>query len=147
MLEPHTERHLKLMSQGGENREAVYGDGAYRIRKGSFGNVTAGRIPRNILQAGHISAVFTRLSGKQAMGHGDFKLLAALGAWSGWQLVPVILYGACLLGCAFFAIKALRKGSNGASRMMPFGPCLAVMGWILLMWGHFVREVATTLLP
>ncbi|MDC6536567.1 A24 family peptidase [Pseudomonas syringae] len=95
-----------------------------------------------------ISAVFTRLSGKQAMGHGDFKLLAALGAWCGWQLVPVILYGACLLGCAFFALQALNPGSNsnGASRMMPFGPCLGVMGWITLMWGHFVREVATTLL-
>lgn len=93
-----------------------------------------------------ISAVFTRLSGKQAMGHGDFKLLAALGAWCGWQLVPAILYGACVLGCGYFALQALRKGSNGASRMMPFGPCLAVMGWISLMWGHFVREVATTLL-
>ncbi|MDC6536566.1 site-specific DNA-methyltransferase [Pseudomonas syringae] len=57
VLEPHTERHLKLMNQGGENREAVYGDGAYRIRKGSFGNLTAGRIPRNILQAGHACSI------------------------------------------------------------------------------------------
>lgn len=52
VLEPHTEAHKKLIANGGERRTAVYGDGAYRIRPGSYGNKTEGRIPRNVL---HIS--------------------------------------------------------------------------------------------
>jgi len=48
VLEPHTEQQLKLIAKGGEQRYAQYGDGAYTIRHGSFGNVTPGRIPRNV---------------------------------------------------------------------------------------------------
>jgi site-specific DNA-methyltransferase (cytosine-N4-specific) len=53
VLQEHTERHLKLMRGGGENREGVFGDGAYRLKKGSFGEETAGRIPKNVLTFGH----------------------------------------------------------------------------------------------
>lgn len=53
VLQPHTEKHKKLMAAGGEQRTAIYGDGANRIRKGSFGRVTAGRLPTNVLSAGH----------------------------------------------------------------------------------------------
>lgn len=53
VLEPHSERHLKLIADGGEKRVASYSDGAYRLREGSFGNPTAGKIPRNILTRGH----------------------------------------------------------------------------------------------
>lgn len=53
VLEQHTRRHLDLMAQGGEQREAVYGDGAYRLRHGSFGRVSEGRIPRNVIERGH----------------------------------------------------------------------------------------------
>lgn len=49
VLQAHTEQHLKLIDQGGESRTAVYGDGAYRLKPGSFGAVTAGRIPRNVI--------------------------------------------------------------------------------------------------
>lgn len=57
VLEPHTERHKRLMAQGGEQRDAVFGDGAYGIRSGrSFANVTEGRIPRNVLTFGHSCA-------------------------------------------------------------------------------------------
>ncbi len=49
VLQEHTERHLKLIHQGGEDRTAEYGDGAYRLKPGSFGGVTAGRIPRNVI--------------------------------------------------------------------------------------------------
>jgi DNA modification methylase len=52
VLEPHTEAHQKLMARGGEQRTAIYGDGAYRIRHGSYGNHTEGRIPRNVI---HVS--------------------------------------------------------------------------------------------
>ncbi|MBI6556966.1 N-4 cytosine specific DNA methylase [Pseudomonas veronii 1YdBTEX2] len=53
VLEPHSERHLKLMQAGGENRETNYGDGAYRLKVGSFGTPTPGRIPNNIITRGH----------------------------------------------------------------------------------------------
>lgn len=53
VLEPHTPRQQALINQGGERRTATYGDGAYRLRPGSFGQATAGRIPRNVIQQGH----------------------------------------------------------------------------------------------
>lgn len=53
VLEPHTERHKALIARGGEARNAVYCDGAYRITPGSFGNPTEGRIPRNVFVRGH----------------------------------------------------------------------------------------------
>lgn len=56
VLLPHSEKHLKLIAAGGEARTASYGDGAYRLRPGSFGRQTAGRIPRNVITAGHVCA-------------------------------------------------------------------------------------------
>jgi DNA modification methylase len=53
VLQPHKERHLKLIQQGGENRYTNYGDGAYRLKPGSFGNATAGTIPKNVITRGH----------------------------------------------------------------------------------------------
>lgn len=53
VLEPHSERHLKLMQSGGEQRETCYGDGAYRLKVGSFGTMTEGRIPKNVISRGH----------------------------------------------------------------------------------------------
>jgi len=56
VLEAHTERQLKLMKAGGEKREADYGDGAYRLRPGAYGELTSGRIPRNVIARGHACA-------------------------------------------------------------------------------------------
>lgn len=53
VLVPHSSRHLALIERGGENREAVFADGAYRVKKGSFGRRTEGAIPRNVLAMGH----------------------------------------------------------------------------------------------
>lgn len=53
VLEAHTKRHMELMQGGGEKRSASYGDGAHRIRPASYGQVTEGRIPRNVLVRGH----------------------------------------------------------------------------------------------
>lgn len=53
VLQPHTERHLRLMASGGEKREAVYADGAYRLKEGNFGKETPGKIPRNVLNFSH----------------------------------------------------------------------------------------------
>jgi DNA modification methylase len=54
VLEPHSAAHQKLIGQGGEKRERVSGDGAYRIREGSYGNDTPGRIPRNVMHVGNV---------------------------------------------------------------------------------------------
>jgi site-specific DNA-methyltransferase (cytosine-N4-specific) len=69
VLEPHTETHKKLLAQGGEQRERVHSDGAYRLRKGSFGNATEGRIPRNVLQIGHSCSESQRCN-RYAKEHG-----------------------------------------------------------------------------
>jgi len=65
VLQEHTEKHLKLIHQGGEQRESVFSDGAYRVKQGSFGAATEGRIPRNILTYGHRCAA--QLAYKKAM--------------------------------------------------------------------------------
>jgi leader peptidase (prepilin peptidase)/N-methyltransferase len=81
--------------------------------------------------------IFKLLTGKEGMGHGDFKLLAAIGAWVGWQqLLSVILISSLtgtLLGIALL-IKAKREQREMAS--IPFGPYLAAGGWITLIWGQ-----------
>jgi DNA modification methylase len=53
VLQPHTDRHQRLMESGGAHRAAVYGDGAYRLRHDSFGRITEGKIPRNVIERGH----------------------------------------------------------------------------------------------
>ena len=76
---------------------------------------------------------FRALTGKEGMGHGDFKLLAALGAWLGWIALPVIVLIASLAG-AVIGIGLILKGRLGREVPMPFGPFLAAAGWIALMW-------------
>jgi len=77
--------------------------------------------------------LFRQLTGKDGMGHGDFKLLAALGAWCGLQgVLPVILISS-FLGLIFGSLWLLVKGKTRATPI-PFGPYLAVAGWIFFMW-------------
>jgi leader peptidase (prepilin peptidase) / N-methyltransferase len=82
---------------------------------------------------------FKLLTGKEGMGYGDFKLLAALGAWLGWQALPQIillssLVGACL-GIAMIVIRGRDKNIP-----IPFGPYLAIAGWIALVWGRQINH-------
>ncbi len=78
---------------------------------------------------------FKLMTGKDGMGYGDFKLLAAIGAWLGWQMLPlVILLSAAvgtLIGVAGIIIQGRDKGAK-----LPFGPYLAVAGFIALIWGQ-----------
>ena len=77
---------------------------------------------------------FRLLTGKEGMGHGDFKLLAALGAWVGLAgVLPVILLSS-LLGAVVGSIWLAAKGRDRATPI-PFGPYLALAGWIVFMWG------------
>ncbi|HEY3808857.1 MAG TPA: A24 family peptidase [Steroidobacteraceae bacterium] len=78
--------------------------------------------------------VFRLLTGKEGMGYGDFKLLAALGAWLGWRmLLPIVLLAALVGAVMGVALIAGRRHQRGVP--MPFGPFLAAAGWIALMWG------------
>ena len=75
------------------------------------------------------------VTGKEGMGYGDFKLLAALGAWLGWQmLLPVILIAAVVGAVVGIAVLATRKQSRATP--IAFGPFLAAAGWLVLMFGH-----------
>ena len=78
--------------------------------------------------------VFKQLTGKEGMGHGDFKLLAAIGAWTGLNgILPTILLSS-LVGAILGSIWLAAKGRDRATPI-PFGPYLAVAGWIAFFWG------------
>ncbi|RMP62479.1 hypothetical protein ALQ18_04267 [Pseudomonas marginalis pv. marginalis] len=83
--------------------------------------------------------LFKLITGKDGMGYGDFKLLALLGAWGGWQILPMTLLMSSLLGVAAGLIL-MRLRKSKASTPMPFGPCLAIGGWIALLWGGQITD-------
>lgn len=75
---------------------------------------------------------FKLVTGKEGLGYGDFKLLAALGAWLGWQALPQIILLSSLVGAVSgIAMIALKRQQRGAA--MPFGPYLAAAGWLALV--------------
>lgn len=78
---------------------------------------------------------FKLLTGKEGMGYGDFKLLGALGAWVGWQSLPVVILFSSVVGAAIGISLMLFKGRDH-SQPMPFGPFLAAAGWMTLLWGN-----------
>jgi leader peptidase (prepilin peptidase)/N-methyltransferase len=83
--------------------------------------------------------LFKIVTGKEGMGYGDFKLLAALGAWLGWQYVPLIILLSSVVGaiCGGLILAARR---NSTSTPMPFGPYLAGAGWIAVFWGDTIID-------
>jgi len=79
--------------------------------------------------------VFKIITGKEGMGYGDFKLLAALGAWVGWQMLPLIIILSSLVG-AIIGIGLVILRGRDKNIPIPFGPYLAIAGWLALMWGE-----------
>lgn len=77
--------------------------------------------------------LFRLLTGKEGMGHGDFKLLAALGAWGGWQILPFVIFASSVFGAVFGILWMIAKRSR-ESLPMPFGPWLAVAGFVAVLW-------------
>lgn len=78
--------------------------------------------------------LFKLLTGKEGMGYGDFKLFAALGAWLGWQMLPLIILLSAFTG-AVVGITMIAVRGRDRNIPIPFGPYLAAAGWIALMWG------------
>lgn len=79
--------------------------------------------------------LFKLLTGKEGMGFGDFKLLAMLGAWMGWKMLPVIILLSSLVGAVVGIALILVRGRD-RNIPIPFGPYLAAAGWLALLWGN-----------
>jgi leader peptidase (prepilin peptidase)/N-methyltransferase len=79
--------------------------------------------------------LFRLATGKEGMGYGDFKLLGAIGAWVGWQSLPVVVLFSSVVGALIGIALILVKGRDH-NQPMPFGPFLAAAGWITLLWGN-----------
>lgn len=83
--------------------------------------------------------LFKLLTGKEGMGYGDFKLLAMLGAWLGWQSLPGIVLLSSLVGAVIGISLILFRGRD-RNIPIPFGPYLAIAGWIYLLWGENLTQ-------
>ncbi len=81
--------------------------------------------------------VFKLVTGKEGMGYGDFKLLAMLGAWGGWQVLPLTILLSSLVGAVLGIIILKSRGDSNATPL-PFGPYLAIAGWIAIIWGDWI---------
>ena len=83
--------------------------------------------------------LFRLLTGKEGMGYGDFKLLAALGAWLGWQILPLTILLSSLVG-AVIGLTMIGLKRHKSSQPMPFGPFIALAGWIAMIWGDKIID-------
>ncbi|MGH8637339.1 MAG: prepilin peptidase [Burkholderiales bacterium] len=82
---------------------------------------------------------FKLATGKEGMGHGDFKLLAAIGAWLGWQKLPLVILLSSVVG-ATVGIALIVFARHGREKPIPFGPYLAAAGLIALLWGDVITR-------
>jgi leader peptidase (prepilin peptidase)/N-methyltransferase len=83
--------------------------------------------------------LFKLVTGKDGMGYGDFKLLAALGAWLGWQQLPMIILMSAVVGALINIVMIVARGRD-RSVPIPFGPYLAAAGWITMLWGETIKN-------
>ncbi len=90
-----------------------------------------------------IYQLFKLITGKEGMGFGDFKLLAAIGAWGGWQILPFVIFASSAFGALFGIMWMLVKGRE-KSLPMPFGPWLAMGGLVALVWHDAILRLSQT---
>jgi len=83
--------------------------------------------------------LFKLATGKDGMGYGDFKLLGALGAWLGWQNLPMIIMMSAVVGAVINITMIVARGKD-RSIPIPFGPYLAAAGWITMIWGENIKN-------
>src|SRR5580658_2960390 len=82
---------------------------------------------------------FRLITGKEGMGYGDFKLFAALGAWLGWKLLPLVILLSAATGAVLGILMIVLRGRD-RSAPMPFGPYLAAAGWLAMMYGDVLVD-------
>lgn len=82
---------------------------------------------------------FRLITGKEGMGYGDFKLFAALGAWLGWKLLPLVILLSAATGAVLGILMIVLRGRD-RSAPIPFGPYLAAAGWIAMLYGDVLVE-------
>jgi len=87
--------------------------------------------------------LFRLLTGKEGMGYGDFKLFALFGAWLGWQYLPQIVLLSALAGAVIGLLLIVTRGHD-RQVPIPFGPYLAIAGWISLLWGEEINRAYLT---
>ncbi len=90
--------------------------------------------------AGYVSLwlvyhAFRLVTGKEGMGYGDFKLFAALGAWLGWRLLPLVILLSAATGAVLGILMIVLRGRDRAAPI-PFGPYLAAAGWLAMLYGN-----------
>ena len=83
--------------------------------------------------------LFKLITGKEGMGYGDFKLLAALGAWLGWQALPTIVLMSAVVGAILGVAMIIFRGRDRQTPI-PYGPYLAAAGWITMLWGDSIKN-------
>ena len=88
--------------------------------------------------------LFKLITGKEGMGYGDFKLLAAIGAWLGWQLLPLVILFSSVAGAVIGTILIL-AANRSKGTTLPFGPYLAGGGLIALFWGNQINQAYLTM--
>lgn len=89
--------------------------------------------------------LFKLVTGKDGFGYGDFKLLAALGAWLGWQQLPIIIMMSAVVGSIISIAMIVVRGRD-RSLPIPFGPYLAAAGWITMLWGEQIKNTYVDLM-
>lgn len=89
--------------------------------------------------------LFKLVTGKEGMGYGDFKLLAAIGAWGGFEVLPLTILMSSLVGVILAGVLILAR-RHQAANPLPFGPYLAIAGWIALLWGDQINTLYLNLL-
>jgi len=87
-----------------------------------------------------VYVAFKLATGKEGMGYGDFKLLAMLGAWLGWQSLPLIIIVSSVLGAAT-GLGLMVFAGHQRARPIPFGPFLALAGWVALLYGDYLTRL------
>ena len=103
------------------------------LQSAVFGAVAGYMVLWLIYQAHH------KLTGKEGMGYGDFKLLAAIGAWLGWQTLPVVILLASISG-TLFAVFFMITRKQGKDVPISFGPYLALSAWVAMLWGDTIMD-------
>ena len=103
----------------------------------SIGSATVGAVAGYLI-LWSVYWAFKLITGKEGMGYGDFKLLAAIGAWLGWQLLPLVILLSAAVGTVVGIAGIVMKGRDKGAKL-PFGPYLAAAGFIAMVWGEHLN--------